>query len=155
MCKVATLWKLLQKGKRWEWLKQHEDCFRTVELESCRNILKIHPDRSKNFVITVDTSTVETAAVLMQDQGGYKKLIGLSENVLKPCETRYTIIEIEMLAIVVAIRKLRSAFLGQRTTVYSQNQTLVHYQRIKLILPLILQLILPLVPRTTRRRHSN
>lgn len=79
---------------------KHSCSFRTITDEIDKNILFLYPDTERDFGIIVDGSTVGTAAMLYQLRGDDKMILGFTGKLLKPCEARYTISEIEMLLIV-------------------------------------------------------
>lgn len=91
----------------------------------------MHPDLTKDFILVVGGSTVGTAGILTQVHDGKQCIIEFTGHVLTPCEARYTITEIELLALVKAIRKWRNLLMGHHVTVQRDHQALLHYRNIK------------------------
>lgn len=82
----------------------------------------VHPNLIKDFIIRVDACMVPTAAILTQEQDDSEVVIGFMRKVLNSCKSRYTITEIEMLSIVLAVRKWRNLLFGHLVTVYTDHQ---------------------------------
>ena len=96
--KAKPLYALLENKKKWTWREEHTQCFELLKSDLCRNILLVHPDLQKDFHLLVDASTISTAAILYQLDERGENIIGFSGKVLKPCETRYTVTELELLS---------------------------------------------------------
>lgn len=129
--RVPPLFSLLGKKLKWECETEHEITFTTIRDKICKNILLGHPDQERYFMVIVETSTVGTAVILVQDQDDQREVIGFTVNILKPCEIRYTITELEILSVLLAIRLWMNLFLGHKTIVLTDHQAVVHFQLIK------------------------
>ena len=78
------------------------------------------PDTSKDFVIYCDASLQGLSCVLMQD--GH--VVAYSSQQLKPHENNYPNHDLELAAVVHALKKWRHYLLGSRCELYSDHQSL-------------------------------
>lgn len=76
-----------------------------------------------DFIIMVDSSTFGIAAILCQVNGNYTDVLGFAGRSLRPCETRYTVTEMEMLANVHAVKEWKSLLLEHKIVIYSVHLT--------------------------------
>jgi hypothetical protein len=129
--KASPLYDLLREKKKWKWTPEHDKSFILLKDELCANVLLVHPDLEKDFCLAVDASTTSTAAILYQLHGKERRIVGFTGKLLKPCESRYTITELELLSIVQAARKWKYLLLGHHVTIYTDHQALVHFRKIK------------------------
>jgi putative transposase len=123
------LYQLLEEKRKWVWTDEHTKCFQLLKDELSKNIMLTHPDLEKEFHLLVDASTVSTAAILYQEGEHGEKIIGFSGKSLKPCETRYTVTELELLSVVQALRKWRTLLTGKRVIVHTDHQALDHFKK--------------------------
>lgn len=88
----------------------------------------VHPDWNKDFVIIIDASMISRVP------GGRwrKRKLDFTSKLLKPCEQRYSISEMEMLSLVHAVRKWRMWLMGHRVEALTDHQALVHMEKIRL-----------------------
>jgi hypothetical protein len=83
------------------------------------------PDYSKIFVIQTDASTRAVSAILSQeDDAGDEHPIAYASRKLLPRETRYAIVELELLAILFGVDKFKSYIWGQDVVIYTDHDPL-------------------------------
>ena len=118
----------LTKKKEPNKVNWSPECQRSFQLLkdylSTEPILKA-PDFSKEFFLQTDASKTGLGAVLAQVDGQFREhpIVFLSRQ-LKPSEKNYTVSELECLAIVWAINKLRYYLLGRKFTVITDHKAL-------------------------------
>lgn len=84
------------------------------------------PDISRPFVIETDGSKVGIAAVLeqMNEQNGKLQPVAFASRTLRGSEVRYGATDLEMLAVVFALKHYRTYIYGQPVTVITDHQPL-------------------------------
>jgi len=80
------------------------------------------------FVVTTDASDFDVGAVLEQDKGKGLQPIAYFSKKLLPAETRYSVHEIELLAIVCALQHWRHFLYRRQFTIYSDHKALIHWK---------------------------
>jgi hypothetical protein len=93
-------------------------------------LLKL-PDFSRPFVLSTDASSYAVGAVLAQDYEGREHPIAFASRVLSPTETKYSVIEKELLAIVFGVKRFRPFLYGQPFVVYCDHNPLQHISSLK------------------------
>ena len=121
---VSVLTNMLRKGEKFTWSKEADAAF--VEIKSLlasKPILR-PPDFRYPFFIGVDASSVAIGAYLFQMYDGLEHPVCYYSKRLTPAQTRYSTIEREALALVIAVRVFRVYFGTEPITVYTDNSPL-------------------------------
>ncbi|XP_076065392.1 3-oxo-5-alpha-steroid 4-dehydrogenase 1-like isoform X1 [Oratosquilla oratoria] len=97
-------------------------------IEECKKLLSrgpvlIAPDYGKTFIIFCDASKVAVGAMLAQEKDGVMRPISFMSQVLKDYQTRYSTIEKEALALVLALKKFH-VFLDREVVILSDHNPL-------------------------------
>ncbi len=79
-----------------------------------------YPDFSKPFDIYTDASTKQLGAVITQDN----RPIAFISRKLSDAQSKYTITELELLAIVETLKEFNGMLWGQRINVYTDHNIL-------------------------------
>ncbi|GJY86373.1 putative reverse transcriptase domain-containing protein [Tanacetum coccineum] len=103
------LTKLTQKNKKYEWGKEEEEAFQTLKKKLCSAPILALPEGTEDFMVYCDASLKGYGAVLMQRE----KVIAYASRQLKVHEENYTTHDLELGAIVFALRLWRHNFMGQ------------------------------------------
>ena len=112
---------LLRKNAEWTWGPAQEKARQALSDCLTSAPLLAHFDNKLEIVIQTDASHTGLGAVLMQDGGeGLKPVVYISRR-LSDAESRYHANELECLAIVWAIKKLRSYIYGRRFSVRTDS----------------------------------
>ncbi|KAK1421343.1 hypothetical protein QVD17_23595 [Tagetes erecta] len=121
--KIAkSLTKLTQKKVAFKWEPEQEEAFRTLkERLSSAPILAL-PNGNDDFVVYCDASATGFGCVLMQRSN----VIAYASRQLKGAETGYATHDLELGAIVFALKIWRHYLYGSKFTVYSDHKSLKH-----------------------------
>lgn len=98
-----------------------------------KEIIVDYPDFNRPFYFNADASTVAIGGELFQvrDDNPHTTIVFVSR-VLKPTETRYTITEQEVLALVYCCSKFHQYLVGYETIVLTDHQVLTFLKQSKL-----------------------
>jgi hypothetical protein len=107
--KSACLWSLTKKSAKWNWTQLHDDNFNAIKASICRDALGYF-NKDWHTILEVDASLVGAAGILMQqnpNDPNDRKIISFWSQVFNDVETRYSQVEKEALAVVLACEKFR------------------------------------------------
>ncbi|GJS16153.1 putative reverse transcriptase domain-containing protein [Tanacetum coccineum] len=117
---VKPLTKLTQKNKTYEWGEEEEEAFQLLKGKLCSAPILALPEGSEDFVVYCDASLKGYGAVLMQRE----KVITYATRQLKTHEENYTTHDLELGAVVFAIRLWRHYLYGVKCTVFTDHKSL-------------------------------
>nr|GEU47901.1 putative reverse transcriptase domain-containing protein [Tanacetum cinerariifolium] len=112
--------KLTQKNKKYEWGMEEEEAFQTLKQKLCSAPILAFPEGTKNFIVYCDAPLKGYGAVLMQRE----KVIAYASHKLKKHEENYTTHDLELGAVVFALRIWRHYLYGTKCTVYTDHKSL-------------------------------
>ena len=125
--KIALpLTQLTKSQTKWDWNENCKNAYKTLIDKTINAPILSYPDFKKEFVITTDASTEGIGAVLSQNHDGVQKPIAFYSRALNGAEQRYSIHELEGLAIKAALNKFRFVVLGYPITVRTDNQPIIY-----------------------------
>nr|GEY89745.1 reverse transcriptase domain-containing protein [Tanacetum cinerariifolium] len=113
------LTKLTQKNKKFEWETETEEAFQTLKQKLCCAPILALPEGSDDFVVYCDASLRGFGAVLMQRE----KVIAYASRQLRTHEENYTTHDLELGAVVFALRLWRHYLYGTKCVVYIDHQS--------------------------------
>jgi hypothetical protein len=111
---------LLAKGKTFEWTPRHEASFQELKKRLTTTPVFTMPDMEKLFSIYHDTSGQGLGCVLMQ--GGH--VVAYASRQLRKHEEKYLTHDLELVAMVHALKIWRHYIIGKRCEVYSDHKSL-------------------------------
>ncbi|GJT67441.1 putative reverse transcriptase domain-containing protein [Tanacetum coccineum] len=114
------LTKLTQKNKKYEWGTEEDEAFQTLKQKLCSAPILALPEGNENFIVYCDASHKGYGAVLMQRE----KVIAYTSRQLKKHEENYTTHDLELGAVVFALRLWRHYLYGTKCTVYTDHKSL-------------------------------
>ncbi|GKD58403.1 putative reverse transcriptase domain-containing protein [Tanacetum coccineum] len=114
------LTKLTQKDKKCEWEKEEEEAFQTIKQKLCSAPTLAFPEGTKDFMVYCDASLKGFGAVLMQRE----KVIVYASRQLKVHEENYTTHDLELGAVVFALRLWRHYLYGTKCVVFTDHKSL-------------------------------
>ncbi|GJS92972.1 putative reverse transcriptase domain-containing protein [Tanacetum coccineum] len=121
--KIAkTMTKLTQKGVKFDWSDKQETAFQLLKQKLCSAPILALPEGSEDFIAYCDASKKGLGAVLMQRE----KVISYASRQLKIHEKNYTTHDLELGAVVFALKMWRHYLYGTKCTVFTDHKSLQH-----------------------------
>ncbi|KAK5819228.1 hypothetical protein PVK06_024200 [Gossypium arboreum] len=118
---IATpMTKLLQKDVKFEWTEKCQKSFDQLKTYLTEAPILVQPESGKEFVIYSDASLLGLGCVLMQEG----RVVPYASRQLKPHEKNYPTHDLELAAIVFALKIWRHYLFGERCHVYSDHKSL-------------------------------
>ncbi|GKD93137.1 putative reverse transcriptase domain-containing protein [Tanacetum coccineum] len=114
------LTKLTQKNKPYVWGDDEEEAFQTLKLKLCSAPILSLPEGSEDFVVYCDASLKGFGAVLMQRE----KVIAYASRQLRKNEENYMTHDLELGAVVFALRLWRHYLYDTKCMVYTDHKSL-------------------------------
>jgi len=121
---VAPLTSLTKKNARWKWDNEQADAFRDLKNRLISAPVLACPDFLRHFFLQTDASATGLGAVLTQTFEDGERVIAYASRTLNTAERNYSATELECLAIVWGIRRMRSYLEGYTFTVVTDHQAL-------------------------------
>ncbi|GJV52909.1 putative reverse transcriptase domain-containing protein [Tanacetum coccineum] len=113
---------LTQKSKTFDWGKEHELAFQTLKDKLCNALVLALPDGPEDFVVYCDASRIGLGCVLMK-RG---KVIAYASRQLKIHKQNYTTHDLELGAVVFALKIWRHYLYGTKSVIYTDHKSLQH-----------------------------
>ncbi|GJW53987.1 putative reverse transcriptase domain-containing protein [Tanacetum coccineum] len=114
------LTKLTQKNKKYEWGTEEDEAFQTLKQKLCSAPILALPEGNENFIVYCNASHKGYGDVLMQRE----KVIAYASRQLKKHEENYTTHDLELGAVVFALRLWRHYLYGTKCNVYTDHKSL-------------------------------
>ncbi|GKB50433.1 putative reverse transcriptase domain-containing protein, partial [Tanacetum coccineum] len=114
--------KLTQKSLKFDWGEKEEVAFQLLKQKLCSAPILALPEGSENFVVYCDASHKGLGAVLMQRE----KVIAYASRQLKVHEKNYTTHDLELGAVVFALKMWRHYLYGTKCVVFTDHKSLQH-----------------------------
>ncbi|GKC38329.1 putative reverse transcriptase domain-containing protein [Tanacetum coccineum] len=114
--------KLTQKKVKFEWGDKQEAAFQLLKQKLCSAPILALPEGSEDFIAYCDASKKGLGAVLMQRE----KVIAYASRQLKIHEKNYTTHDLELGAVVFALKIWRHYLYGTKCTVFTDHKSLQH-----------------------------
>ncbi|GJY89539.1 putative reverse transcriptase domain-containing protein [Tanacetum coccineum] len=114
--------KLTQKKVAFEWGDKQEAAFQTLKHKLCSAPILALPQGAENFVVYCNASHKGLSAVLMQNE----KVIAYASRQLKIHEKNYTTHDLELGAVVFALKIWRHYLYGTKCMVFTDHKSLQH-----------------------------
>ncbi|GJR64618.1 putative reverse transcriptase domain-containing protein [Tanacetum coccineum] len=114
--------KLTQKKIKFDWSDKAEAAFQLIKQKLCSAPILALPEGNEDFIAYCDASIKGLGAVLMQRE----KVIAYASRQLKIHEKNYTTHDLELGAVVFALKIWRHYLYGTRCTVFTDHKSLQH-----------------------------
>jgi ribonuclease HI len=111
---------LLAKGNTFEWMPRRETSFQELKKRLTMALALTMPDMEKPFSIYCDASGQGLGCVLMQ--GGH--VVAYASRQLRKHEEKYPTHDLELAAVIHALKIWRHYIIGKRCEVYSDHKSL-------------------------------
>ncbi|GKC66391.1 putative reverse transcriptase domain-containing protein [Tanacetum coccineum] len=113
---------LTQKNQKFDWGEEQEEAFQLLKQKLCVAPILALPEGSEDFVVYCDASIKGLGAVLMQRM----KVIAYASRQLKIHEKNYTTHDLELGAVVFALKIWRHYLYGTKCVVFTDHKSLQH-----------------------------
>jgi hypothetical protein len=111
---------LLKKGMKFVWSEACDKAFRKLrELLTSASML-VQPDNSKPYEVYCDVSGMGLGCVLMQEN----RVIAYASRALRPHEKNYPTHDLEIAAVVHALKMWRHYLMGTRCNIFTDHKNL-------------------------------
>jgi hypothetical protein len=111
---------LLKKGVKFMWSEACEEAFHTLSQHLTSAPVLVQPDNSKPFEVFCDASGTGLGCVLMQEG----RVIAYASRALRPHELNYPTHDLELAAVVHALKILRHYLMGNRCNIFTDHKSL-------------------------------
>ncbi|GJV70243.1 putative reverse transcriptase domain-containing protein [Tanacetum coccineum] len=111
-----------ERNQKYEWGEKEEEAFQTLKNNLCGAPILSLPDGVEDFVVYCDASNQGLGCVLMQ----LNKVISYASRQLKIYEKNYTTHDLELGALVFALKTWRHYLYGTKSVIYTDHKSLQH-----------------------------
>lgn len=119
--KIARpLTQLLKKEKKFEWTETYEESFQELKKRLVSALVLVLPDIRKDFVVFCDACREGLGCVLMQEG----RVVAYASRQLKPHKGNYPTHDLELAAIVHALKIWRHYLIGNRCEIFTDHKSL-------------------------------
>jgi hypothetical protein len=124
---VKPLTSLLEKGKEFKWDEACQNCFEELKKRLTTTLILVMPDIHKGFDVYCDASHLGLGCVLMQEG----KVIAYASRQLRKHEKNYPTHDLELAAIVHALKIWRHYMIGNKCKIFTGHKSLkyIHSER--------------------------
>jgi len=121
---AKPLTSLTKKEVPFEWTSEQQTAFERLKQILSTEPLLVYPDFSQPFIVACDASTKAVGAILLQVRNGEERPIAYCSRQLNPAESRYSTMELELLALLFATKQFICYIYGRNFTVYRDHKAL-------------------------------
>jgi len=128
---ARPLHQLTCKNQEWRWGKEEQEAFDTLKAQVTAEPVLAHANLKDQFKLEVDASGYAVGAVLLQyKEDGKKHPIGYYSATLNEVQRNYDIYNLELLAIVMALKNWRPLLAGSphKIIIYSDHLNLQYWK---------------------------
>jgi hypothetical protein len=120
---AGPMTKLLRKNIPFEWTDKCEESFQELKKRLTTTPILAVPKTSKDYTVYCDASKNGLGCVLMQDQ----KVIAYGSRQLKPHEVNYPTHDLELAAVMFALKQWRQFLYGAKCELYTDHKSLKYF----------------------------
>jgi hypothetical protein len=117
---VKPMTELLKKGVKFAWSEECDKAFHTLREHLTSTPVLTQPDMSKPFEVFCDASGTGLGCVLMQEN----RVIAYASRALRPHEKNCPTHDLELAAVVHALKLWRHYLMGNRCNIYIDHKSL-------------------------------
>ena len=111
---------LLKKDKKFEWTEDCEKSFNELKIQLTTTPVLTLPDIYRSFDVYCDASRQGIGCVLTQDN----KVVAYASQQLRPHEGNYPTHDLELAAVVHALKIWRHYLIGKRCQIFTDHKSL-------------------------------
>ncbi len=108
------------KKRPWRWDPIHQQAFDNIKAAIVKETVLAYPNFLKPFEIYTDASSTQLGAMITQDN----RPIAFFSRKLSKTQQKYSVMEIELLAIVETLKEFKGMLWGQDIKVYTNHKDL-------------------------------
>ena len=105
----------------WHWDEVHQKAFDAVKATIVKDVVLAYPDYSKVFEVYTDASATQLGSVITQSN----RPLAFFSRKLSETQQKYSVTEIELLAIVETLKEFKGMLWGQKLVVYTDHKNLM------------------------------
>lgn len=128
---ATPLTALTRKNAKWSWDKEQQRAFEQLKTSLTTAPVLACPDFTRQFCLQTDASTAGIGAVLTQYFPEGERVIAYASRTLNNAERNYSATELECLAVLWGIRKMRGYVEGYHFQVITDHQSLRWLQKLE------------------------
>jgi hypothetical protein len=117
---VKPLTSPLEKGKEFKWTEACQKCFEELKERLTTALVLVMPNIHKGFIVYCDASYLGLGCILMQEG----KVIAYASRQLRKHEKNYPTHDLELAAIVHALKIWRHYMIGNKCNVFPDHRSL-------------------------------
>ena len=117
---ASSLTKLLRKGVKFEWSDKCQNSFEQLKEMLVEAPVLMQPTSGKEYILYSDASSIGLGCVLMQDE----KVVTYASKQLKPREQNYPTHDLELAAVVFALKIWQHYLYGEKCRIYTDHKSL-------------------------------
>jgi hypothetical protein len=114
---------LLKKGVKYDWSQKCEDAFHTLRQHLTTAPVLAQLDNTKHFEVYCDASSTGLGCVLTEDN----RVIAYASRALRPHEQNYPTHDLELAAVVHALKLWRHYLMGAHCNIYTDHKSQIHF----------------------------
>jgi len=105
----------------WHWDEVHQIAFEAVKTTIAKDVVLAYPDYTKVFEVYTDASSTQLGSVITQSN----RPLAFFSRKLSETQRKYSVTEIELLAIVETLKEFKGMLWGQQIVVYTDHKNLI------------------------------
>eukprot|EP00970_Alexandrium_tamarense_P011207 scaffold2393_cov116-Alexandrium_tamarense.AAC.1 len=105
----------------WYWDEKHQQAFENVKAMIARDVVLAYPNFKEEFVIYTDASKRQLGAVITQNN----QPIAFFSLKLSEAQSKYSVTELELLAMVECLKEFKGMLWGQQITIHTDHVNLM------------------------------
>ena len=117
---ISPLTKLLKKRVKFEWTDKCQNSFKHLKGMLVEAPVLTQPTLGKEYTLYSDASGIGLGCVLMQDE----KVVAYASRQLKPHEQNYPTHDLELVAVVFALKIWRHYLYGEKCRIFTDRKSL-------------------------------
>ena len=117
---ASSLTKLLRKGIKFEWTEKCQNSFEQLKGILVEAPVLMQPTSGKEYTLYSDASSIDLGCVLIQEG----KVVAYASKQLKPHEQNYPTHDLELAAVVFALKIWRHYLYGEKCRIYTDHNSL-------------------------------
>ena len=121
---ASPLTKLLKKNNLYAWNEECQKAFEQLKAKLISPPILRYPDFNSKFILKTDASLIALGAALCQEEDGKRCVIAYWSKTLSDAEKKYTITQLECLALVNAINHFKHYIGGKEFTAITDHKAL-------------------------------